>query len=137
MKRIDVAIAVILGQGKILICQRRTQDTFGDFWEFPGGKCEKDEDLETCLARELMEEIAIEASITRKLTSIHHDYPHAQVTLHPFLCEHRAGTPTPIECQNVKWVDPQELTDYRFPPANESLLREILQALPTKTNAAE
>lgn len=125
MKRIDVAIAIILREGKILICQRRTENVLGDFWEFPGGKCEEAEDLESCLARELVEEIAVKATIIRKLTPIHHDYSHGQITLHPFLCEYRSGTPAPRESQRLKWIEAQELDDYRFPPANGSLLNEI------------
>ncbi|HEX4054475.1 MAG TPA: 8-oxo-dGTP diphosphatase MutT [Tepidisphaeraceae bacterium] len=125
MKRIDVAIAVVTRGAQILICQRKSNDTFGGLWEFPGGKCEPGEDLAACLARELMEELAIETRIVRKLTAIRHDYPHTQITLHPFLCEHGGAEPKAIACQQLKWVDAGELSAYQFPPANESLLKEV------------
>jgi mutator protein MutT len=127
MKQIDVAIAVVKRDGRILICQRKPEDTFGGLWEFPGGKREPGESLEACLAREMMEELAIEIKIVRKLTAIEHQYPRSRITLHPFLCEHAGGEPKLIECQQMKWVKAEELPGHQFPPANESLLMEIIQ----------
>ena len=46
MQALDVAIAVILQQGRILVCQRRADAPLGGFWEFPGGKREPGETLE-------------------------------------------------------------------------------------------
>ena len=125
MKQIDVAIAVVTRGARILICQRKLEDTFGGLWEFPGGKCEAGEQLEQCLARELMEELGIEARVVRKLTEIRHEYPHTLLTLHPYLCELSSGEPQPIESQRVKWVKSQELGRFRFPPANKALLNEL------------
>jgi mutator protein MutT len=129
MRRVDAAIAVVVRGGRILICQRKSQDTFGGYWEFPGGKCEAGETLEQCLQRELREEVDITARILNRLSVISHNYPHVQLTLHPFLCEHLAGDPKLIECQAALWIDPGELPKYQFPPANESLLREVAQRL--------
>ena len=127
--RVDAAIGVVKRDGRVLICQRKTDDTLGDFWEFPGGKCEPGESLQECLARELMEEVAIKARVVRKLTPIEHDYPDVCVRLHPFLCEHLEGEATAIECQRTKWVEASELSGYQFPPANESLLEEVVREM--------
>src|ERR1700679_342418 len=116
MEYIDVAIAVVKKGGKILICQRKEGDTLGGFWEFPGGKCETGESLEMCLERELMEEVAITVKIVQELTPIRHHYAHAQVTLHPFVCEHVEGEPMPIESQRVEWVKVEEFGKFKFPP---------------------
>jgi mutator protein MutT len=129
MKRIDAAIAIVLRDGKVLVCQRKDDDTFGGFWEFPGGKQEDGETLEACLARELREEINITARPTHQLAAIEHNYPHAQIRLHPFLCEHESGEPELVECQCAKWIEPVSLRDYRFPPANEELIEQIIRLL--------
>ena len=129
MMRVDAAIGVVKRDGRVLICQRKTDDTLGDFWEFPGGKCEPGESLQECLARELMEEVAIKARVVRKLTPIEHDYPDVCVRLHPFLCEHLEGEATAIECPRTKWVEASELSGYQFPPANESLLEEVVREM--------
>ena len=62
-KVIEVAAAVIVRDGKILIGQR-PRGEWGELeWEFPGGKLEPGEDAPAALARELREELAIEAEI--------------------------------------------------------------------------
>ena len=73
MTRIDAAIAVVIRNGKVLVCQRKEDDTFGGFWEFPGGKQEDGETLHECLARELAEELAIRAKPIEQLTTIEHN----------------------------------------------------------------
>ncbi len=129
MKRIDAAIAIIVRGDKVLICQRKDGDTFGGYWEFPGGKQEHGETLEQCLARELNEELAITAKPTARLTVVEHDYPNVHLRLHPFVCDHDQGEPQPLECQATRWIEPTELRDYRFPPANESLIEEVVNYL--------
>jgi mutator protein MutT len=134
MKRIDAAIAIVVKQGKVLVCQRKDDDTFGGYWEFPGGKQEAGETLEQCLARELREELNIAARPTSLLTPISHEYPDVLIRLHPFLCEHESGEPELLECQATRWVAPVELREYRFPPANEDLIEQIIREL---ANAAK
>lgn len=127
MQRINAAIAVVTRNGKVLVCQRHDDDHLGGYWEFPGGKCEDGETLEQCIRRELREEVNIEARPVRQLAPIDHDYPHALVRLHPFLCEHEGGEPQLLECQAALWIDPQDLPKYRFPPANERLIEEVME----------
>src|SRR2546421_6309573 len=104
MKRIEAAIAIVLKGGKILVCQRKDGDTFGGYWEFPGGKQESGESLEECLCRELREEVAICARPIVALTTIRHEYPHATLRLHPFICAHEQGEPQHLECQASCWI---------------------------------
>jgi len=129
MKRIDAALAVVVRDGQVLICLRKTDDTFGGYWEFPGGKCEAGETLEQCLRRELLEELAIHVRPLHRLTTIEHDYPHVSIRLHPFICEHESGQIEHRECQTSRWVAPASLREHRFPPANGPLLEEIITHL--------
>lgn len=129
MQRINVALAIIVRDDRLLICRRRLHDTLGGYFEFPGGKCKEDESLEACLERELMEELGIVALPIEKLAIIEHDYPHRKVRLHPFLCRHVHGEPQPLECAQVLWIDPADLPNYRFPPANQALLDELIRRL--------
>jgi mutator protein MutT len=129
MTRIDAAIAIVTRGKQILVCQRKEGDTLGGYWEFPGGKCEDGETLEQCIQRELREEVNIVATPLVRLTPIDHDYPHVLVRLHPFVCRHESGEPELLECQAARWIDPVQLRDYRFPPANETLLEEVIDHL--------
>ena len=129
VNRIDAAIAIVCRGGKILVCQRKDDDTLGGFWEFPGGKQEAGETLEQCLARELREELAIVARPLARLTTVEHDYPKVQLRLHPFVCAHVAGEVEHLECQASRWIDPPALRQYAFPPANERLIEEAIAYL--------
>jgi mutator protein MutT len=128
MTQITVAIAVIVRAGELLIAQRKPTGPLADYWEFPGGKCEPGETIESCLHREIKEEIDVDIEILRPLDVLHHTYPHGQLAIHPFYCRITAGTPRPVACQQILWIKPNQLRNYRFPPANDDLLKSIVQA---------
>src|SRR3954452_11926928 len=137
MKRIDAAIAIVTRGSQVLICQRQSDDTFGGLWEFPGGKQEDGETLEECLARELREELNIAARPTVRLPPIEHDYPHVQLRLHPFVCQHESGEPELIECQQARWIAPTELPGYEFPPANGPLIERVVKHLTSRADVED
>ncbi len=127
MQRIPIDIAIVIRAGRLLICQRKPGVPFAGYWEFPGGKREPGESSEQCLARELAEEVGIIAKPLETLPIIEHDYPHASVRIHPYLCEHVEGEARPIDCAQVMWIEPAALPRYVFPPANESLISHLIQ----------
>ena len=135
MKRVDVAIGVVVRDGKILICQRPAEGPLAGYWEFPGGKKEQTETLEQTLVRELREELTIEVDDLKALAEIEFEYPATRVRLHPFLCRHRSGAAVPLASQQLRWVRPRELREYRFPPANDALIEELIERLEQPTPA--
>ncbi|MBI3616269.1 MAG: 8-oxo-dGTP diphosphatase MutT [Candidatus Omnitrophica bacterium] len=122
---IDVAVAVIEQNGKYLIAQRKAGDSFGGCWEFPGGKVNPGESLETCLTREIQEELAVPIAVGRKLQVIEHQYPERSLRLHFYLCRILSGEPQTIECADWRWVAPEELGQFQFPPASGPILDVI------------
>jgi mutator protein MutT len=121
-----VAIGIVVRDGKVLICRRRADDPLSGYWEFPGGKIEPGESPAECLHRELLEELAIGVCIRTTLDTIEYAYPHIKVHLHPFLCDHIAGEAKPLAAEELRWIRPTELADYKFPPANDDLLKHLL-----------
>jgi mutator protein MutT len=71
---IQVVAALIESDGKLLVCQPHTGDSFELLWEFPGGKIEPGESLEAALARELFEELGVDARIGREVYRTLHQY---------------------------------------------------------------
>ena len=129
MKRIDVAIAIIRRGDQILVCQRKEDDSFGGYWEFPGGKLEPGETLQECIVREIREELNIQVLPLKQLASVEHTYDHVQVRLFPFICDHQTGEPQLLEVQAAKWITANELPEYRFPAANQGLIAAVIKQL--------
>src|SRR5688572_33120048 len=102
---VEVAAGLIFRDGKLLITQRPADAHLGGLWEFPGGKREAGETLEQCLARELLEELAVKVSVGEIFESVTHAYPEKTVRLHFFVCKLVAGEPRPLGCAALKWVD--------------------------------
>jgi mutator protein MutT len=127
VNRVEVAIAIIVRDGSVLICQRPRDGVLGGFWEFPGGKREPDESIDDCLRREIKEEVDLDVQIVAELSPIEHEYPHAHVTLYPRLCDIVSGVPHPHASEQLMWVRPIHLAGYHFPPANAPLLQWIVE----------
>lgn len=125
---IQVAAGLIVREGHYLIARRRVDTHLGGLWEFPGGKREPGESLEDCLQRELREELGVDVTSPVHFRVIRHAYPGKTVELHFFRCAISRGEARALDCEEVRWVMPAELTNYEFPPADRPLL-EALQAL--------
>ena len=116
-------------KGKILIAQRLENSSMGGMWEFPGGKQEKDETIETTIRREIREELEIDVKVRDKLVSIDHSYSHKKLHFIVHICELISGTPSPLVSQQCRWVDPSELSLYPFPAANIQIINELIRYL--------
>jgi 8-oxo-dGTP diphosphatase len=125
---IDVAAGLVFRKGRLLITQRIAGAHLGGLWEFPGGKLEPGESWEAGLVRELREELGIEVSVGRMLAEVTHAYPEKTVRLRFLVCALRAGEPAPLECAALAWVTAPELRQFRFPPADQRLLRQLPDA---------
>ena len=64
-----VAAALSSNTGEILVGQRSAGEADGLLWEFPGGKCERNEPWSTALERELCEELSLEVRARHPLGS--------------------------------------------------------------------
>lgn len=122
---VRVAAAIISRQGRYLIAKRKAGVHLAGFWEFPGGKCEPGESLENCLRRELQEELDVIISNPVPFEIVHHSYPDKTVELHFFRCSISGGVAEARECAEIRWVSREDLHLYRFPPADEPVLRAL------------
>lgn len=120
-----VAAAIICVEGRYLIARRKPDVHLAGYWEFPGGKCEAGEALEDCLIRELREELDVSVSALVPFRVVRHSYPDKTVELHFFRCTIVAGEAVARDCAEIRWVDPRDFHRYRFPPADEDVLRAL------------
>tara|TARA_Y100001968_G_scaffold93839_1_gene84312 strand:- start:114 stop:1316 length:1203 start_codon:yes stop_codon:yes gene_type:complete len=124
--KLIVGIGVVMNSsGEVLIAQRLDNQSMGGMWEFPGGKKEKDELIETTIKREINEEIGIAVDVEEKLVSFDHAYTHKKFHFVVHICQFVSGEPTPIQSQQLKWVMPKQLIDYPFPAANSYIISKL------------
>ncbi|MBO4170271.1 (deoxy)nucleoside triphosphate pyrophosphohydrolase [Cereibacter azotoformans] len=118
------AVALIDGDGRVLLAQRPEGKSLAGLWEFPGGKVEPGESPEAALIRELREELGIDtkASCLAPLTFASHAYEDFHLLMPLFACRRWEGIPQPHEGQKLAWVRPQALRDYPMPPADLPLI---------------
>ena len=125
-----IGVGVVLNDaGEVLIDQRLNEGLLGGLWEFPGGKQELGEAIEATIGRELQEELAIEVEVGEELISLDHAYSHKRLRFVVHLCQWRSGEPQPLASQQVRWVKPQQLSDYPFPAANARIIAALLARL--------
>lgn len=122
-----VTAAVVEIDGRFLVTRRQEGVHLEGFWEFPGGKCDRDESLQDCLVRELLEELDVPARIGEELLTTSHAYPDRSVELHFFRCE-LLGEPRPMLGQEMQWVRREDLATLAFPPADAELIALLGQA---------
>lgn len=120
-----VAAAVIEREGKILIARRKAEGRFGGLWEFPGGKIEPGETPESCLQRELREELGVEAEVKEFLGTSRHDYGDFEVELLVFRVETLTEGFRLNDHDEIRWVLPEELKHYAFPEADGPFVRDL------------
>jgi 8-oxo-dGTP diphosphatase len=101
---IDVAVGVVLrDDGHVLIGQRLAGKPYAGWWEFPGGKLEAGESVAQALARELHEELGLEAVESTPWVVRGHAYPHAMVRLFFRRVRRWRGEPQSREGQALVW----------------------------------
>lgn len=110
-KHIEVVAAIIQRSGKYLAVQRGPAklDYISHKWEFPGGKVEVGESLETAIERELQEELKVAVSGLQLLTTVNHEYPDFHITMHCFLCHLETQDVTLTEHIDSRWLNDSEL----------------------------
>ena len=124
MKR--VVAALIVKDGKLLVCQRTRHQTMPLKWEFPGGKIEVGEQPRDALRRELEEELGILATIGDEVKRIQHEYPNGgMVELRFFVVREFKREIQNRIFKDIQWAEPKALTSFDFLEADETLVTEL------------
>lgn len=127
MKIVGTAI-IVDKQGKILIGQRPEGKALPGLWEFPGGKQEVGETVEQCIIREIKEELSVCCEVGRFLLTVSKEYEHGDFQLMVYEAtikdvEHLKANVH----QELRWVTPQEMKNYEFPPADVEIIEYLIQ----------
>ena len=115
--------------GKIFIAKRQMVGDMGGRWEFPGGKIEEGEDLQTAVVREMQEEFGVTVTVGRKITSgsfthkgkpctldvLEVSFPHDGIEKKFELTEHT----------DYKWADIEEIPQLNFVDSDLSIYNDV------------
>lgn len=125
-----VAVALVDGEGRVLLQQRPPGRQMEGLWEFPGGKIDGGEVPEDALIRELKEELGIEtdAACLAPATFASAALGERHLLLLLYICRKWRGTPQPLHATELKWMRPNQMFALPMPPADKPLIG-LLDAL--------
>ena len=125
--KIVVAAVIERGDRRLLIGQRRREDSSPLKWEFPGGKVQNGEAVEAALARELREELGVTLTKCAEIGRVRHQYASSpeELEIRFYAAATAEGEAAPLCFEQIAWVLPKELGDYDFLAANRELIANL------------
>ena len=125
-KKVTEVVAALIWDGdKFLICQRPAHKARGLLWEFVGGKVEPGETKKQALIRECREELAVTLSVGEVFMEVDHEYPDLNVLLTLLNAAISEGTLRMLEHNDIRWITVEEIPQYEFCPADETVLKKL------------
>jgi 8-oxo-dGTP diphosphatase len=122
-----VAAVIEREDRRLLIGQRRKNDSSHLKWEFPGGKVQNGESPEAALARELREELGVTLTKCAEIGRVRHQYKNIpdELEIRFYAAAFAEPEITPRCFEQIAWALPRELGDYDFLAANGPLIADL------------
>ncbi len=117
--------ALIERDGRILMSQRRADQSLPLCWEFPGGKVEPGEAPVAALVREIREELGCEVAVGSVHEVVFHAYDSFDLYMLVYQAAITAGEPRAVEVAAVAWYPPMEIPRLNLPPADYPLAQKL------------
>ncbi len=126
-------VAGLIKKGQlVLVGQRPENNSLPGQWEFPGGKIESGEIPEIALARELQEELDIDATVGDLKFATTHSFGDLNILLLFYEILYWKGEPKAKHHLMIEWIHPEELLHRNIPDANRRIIDKIYKALGVK-----
>jgi 8-oxo-dGTP diphosphatase len=124
-RRLLVVAALIERGGRILLSQRRPDQSLPNCWEFPGGKVEPGEDPVAALRREIVEELDCHIEVGPIFDVVFHAYDTFDLYMLVYRADIVAGEPRPVQVAAVQWYEPRVIPTLELPPADYPLAQRL------------
>ncbi len=128
MKTRLVSCSILQKKNKYLVSKRPSHKTFAEYWEFPGGKLERNENFYDAIIRELYEELGIVVQIKdlNIIDNVTHSYKKNEVIIMAvFLLKKWKGKIKARESQTIKWVSKSEINKLNFLEGSKIILERV------------
>jgi 8-oxo-dGTP diphosphatase len=123
-----VAVAIVLRDHQVLVCQRKRGSRYELKWEFPGGKVEPGESLEDCVRRELREELAAEVGPAVSIETERSYYEDGGMFEVHYFTFHELLTPLQnLVFEDIRWVGGSELMQLDFLEGNKGVVERLVK----------
>ena len=129
-----VVAGLVIEDHRVLITQRRADQSLPLQWEFPGGKVEPGEAPVAAIERELREEIGARVEVGRIWDVLFHAYPAFDLVMLVYACRLLPGeVARVVEVADLVWVATSELPGtWDILPADRPLVERLLaEGLPS------
>ena len=124
-RRLFVVAALIARRGRVLLSQRRADQSFPLMWEFPGGKVEAGETPEEALTREIDEELGCAVRVGSIAELIFHAYPDFDLVMPVYRATVTAGEPRARDVEAIAWMPLGRILEKEMPPADLPFARRL------------
>ncbi len=124
---IRVVAGVIVENERFFLVKRPSNKKEGGFWEFPGGKVEKGEDLFQALKRELLEELNIIVKKARYITTEKKEEADRIIEINFFLIEDFEGKISLKEAQEGGFYFIDSLSNFELCSPDKKFIEKILK----------
>ena len=113
-----VTAAIIIKNNHVLLARRKQGQKLAGYWEFPGGKIEKNETPESCLERELFEELNVKIKAGKIIAESIYHYSHCSIKLLGLESILLSNSIKLSVHDKVKWVPIENTTNLKLAPAD-------------------
>lgn len=121
---IAVTAAIIETDGLVLTARSGKGKHVEGYWEFPGGKLERNESPEQCLERELKEEFNVVVSVGPFFFENTHQYEEKIVRLLAYEVAYISGDFNLNDHDKILWLAPKDLGTVTWAPADIPLVKK-------------
>jgi 8-oxo-dGTP diphosphatase len=120
---VDVAACIVrAADGRVLVAERTARQLAAGYWELPGGKIDAGETAQQAAARELLEEVGLDARSLRPALRYVHDFKSKRICVSFFFVDEWTGSPHGREGQRIAWIDPASPSVGPLLPSNARML---------------
>lgn len=120
-----VVAALLEDQNYYLVARRAIGQSLEGYWEFPGGKLEKNESIPNCIIREIQEELNLEIIPGDIFAESNHKYDKGEIKLIAIFAKIKSGQIELRVHDRYKWLNPKDILTLNLAPADISIALKL------------